>query len=84
MKQENDEETVEHFVYQNQQPTIMSTVTMIIWTVITLIAIYYSFIIYKGFNLGGFLLAFLFSPIYLLWGIYKIGIPPTVKINKRK
>lgn len=53
----------------------------VFWMIITFIAIYYSFIIEGGFSLGPFLLAFFFSPIYLVWGIYKAGIPPKVKIN---
>lgn len=49
------------------------------WFIITLIAIYYSFIISGGFKIGPFLLAFFFSPFYLVYGIYKAGIPPKLK-----
>jgi hypothetical protein len=44
--------------------------------IISSIAVYYSFVIEKGFKLGPFLLAVFFSPVYLMWGIYKAGIPP--------
>jgi len=50
--------------------------TRIFWALITIIAIYYSFEIEGGFKWGPFLLALFFSPIYLVWGIYKVGIPP--------
>ena len=53
----------------------------VFWMLVTFIAIYYSFIIEGGFSLGPFLLALFFSPFYLVWAIYKAGIPPKVKIN---
>lgn len=58
------------------------TIVSIFWGMIAFVAIYYSFVINKGFKWGPFLLALFFSPIYLVWGIYKAGIPPTVKINR--
>jgi hypothetical protein len=58
------------------------TIVTIFWGMITFVAIYYSFVINKGFKWGPFLLALFFSPIYLVWGIYNAGIPPTVKINR--
>jgi hypothetical protein len=58
------------------------TIVSIFWGMIAFVAIYYSFVINKGFKWGPFLLALVFSPIYLVWGIYKAGIPPTVKINR--
>ena len=67
----------------NDPPTPSWTwrITSIFWMLITFIAVYYSFQIEGGFKLGPFLLAFFFSPIYLVWGIYKAGIPPPIKIN---
>ena len=62
--------------------SIWKTIVSIFWAMITFIAIYYSFIINKGFEIGPFLLALIFSPIYLVWGIFKAGVPPSVKINR--
>ena len=84
MQEEEKKETVENYQNTRESSPVIGTITSIIWGIITLIAIYYSFVIYKGFNLGGFLLALLFSPIYLLWGFYKVGFPPKMKFNKKK
>ena len=54
------------------------TVVSIFWGLIVFIAIYYSFVIENGFKWGPFLLALFFSPIYLVWGIFKAGIPPII------
>ena len=62
--------------------SISKTIISIFWGLIAITAVYYSFTIEKGFKLGPFLLALFFSPIYLVWGIYKAGIPPSVKINR--
>lgn len=59
----------------------VKTIMGIFWGLVTFIAIYYSFIIEGGFSLGPFLLALFFSPIYLVWGVYKAGVPPKIKIN---
>ena len=53
----------------------------LLWFFITLIAIYYSFIISGGFKWGPFLLALIFSPFYLVYGIYLAGIPPKPKLT---
>tara|TARA_Y100000816_G_C25951451_1_gene496355 strand:+ start:202 stop:453 length:252 start_codon:yes stop_codon:yes gene_type:complete len=76
------EEDIEHY-QQNSNSTTLQVV-YIFWSIVSLMAIYYSFVIYKGFNLGGFLLAILFSPVYLLWGFYKVGFPPTNKRRRKK
>ena len=75
-------------IIENYQPTqntkVVSTIISIVWGIVTLTAIYYSFVIYKGFDFGGFILALLFAPIYLIYGIYKVGFPPQMKFNKYK
>ena len=82
-EQDKEKDIIEN--YQNTKETsVVSTIISIVWGIITLSAIYYSFVIYKGFDLGGFLLALLFAPIYLLWGFYKVGFPPKMKFNKYK
>ena len=81
---EVEDDIKENFIYNNKPTSITNTIIYIFYTIITFIAIYYSFQINNGFNFGAFLLALIFSPIYLLWGIYKIGFPPKVTINKRK
>jgi hypothetical protein len=54
----------------------------IIFSILSIVAVYYSFVIEGGFSIGPFLLAVLFSPLYIVWGIYKVGFPPSVKINR--
>ena len=82
---EVEDDIKENFINYNNEPnSITNIIIYIFYTIVTFIAIYYSFQINKGFNFGAFLLALIFSPIYLLWGIYKIGFPPKVTINKRK
>jgi hypothetical protein len=56
--------------------SIWNTLIYLFFSISTIAAIYYSFVIEKGFSLGPFLLALFFSPIYLVWGIYKVGLPP--------
>jgi uncharacterized membrane protein HdeD (DUF308 family) len=51
-------------------------------SIVSFVAVYYSFIIEGGFSLGPFLLALIFSPMYIIWGIYKVGFPPSIKINR--
>jgi hypothetical protein len=72
----------EKYKDDNDNSSMSKTIISIFWGLITIAAIYYSFTIEKGFKFGPFLLALFFSPIYLVWGIYKAGIPPSVKINK--
>ena len=76
------EEDIEHYQQNSNSTTVQ--VVYIFWSIVSLMAIYYSFVIYKGFNLGGFLLAILFAPVYLLWGFYKVGFPPTNKRRRKK
>jgi hypothetical protein len=56
-----------------------SSIGGLFWFLITLLAIYYSFVISGGFKLGPFLLALIFSPFYLVYGIYVAGVPPKPK-----
>ncbi len=80
--QKNEEEIVEN--YTQDDGSMMGTLVSLIWLIISISAIYYSFEINKGFHFGSFLLALFFAPFYLLWGIWKVGIPPKVKINMGK
>lgn len=59
---------------------IWVTIMQIFWIIIALIAIYYSFKLNGGMS-WSILLAIFFSPIYLVYGVYKIGFPPSVTIN---
>tara|TARA_B110000438_G_scaffold286401_1_gene317600 strand:+ start:411 stop:665 length:255 start_codon:yes stop_codon:yes gene_type:complete len=76
------EEDIEH--YQQDSNSATAQVIYIFWSIVSLMAIYYSFVIYNGFDLGGFLLAIFFAPVYLLWGFYKVGFPPTTNKRRRK
>jgi hypothetical protein len=51
--------------------TITTSIMGLFWTAVMLLAVFYSFKIKGGFDFGHFLLAFFFSPIYLIWGISK-------------
>lgn len=72
----------ENYTDNTNNSSSWKTIVSIFWGIVTLVAIYYSFIIEKGFSIGPFLLALIFSPIYLIWGIFKAGFPPSVKINR--
>ena len=82
-EQDKDKDIIENFQSTKKQ-SVVSTIISIVWVIVTLTAIYYSFVIYKGFDFGGFILALLFAPIYLIYGIYKVGFPPQMKFNKYK
>jgi hypothetical protein len=79
---ESDEDVIEN--YSDVGTSIGNVILYIFYSIIGIFAIYYSFVINKGFNLGSFLLALIFAPIYLIWGVYKVGFPPTIKINRKK
>ena len=82
-KKKKEEEIIENYS-DDAGTSIGKKFLYIFYTIIGIFAIYYSFVINKGFNLISFLLALIFAPIYLIWGVYKVGFPPEIKINRRK
>ena len=59
---------------EKDNDSLMSKIMSWVWFFVMLYAIFYSFKLNKGFSLGSFLLAIFFSPVYLIYGISKIGL----------
>ena len=63
---------------------MVAAVMSLVYFVVFVLAIYYSFVIHNGPNLIAILLAFFFSPFYLVYGVFKAGVPPkrpVVQVN---
>jgi hypothetical protein len=55
---------------------VTAALVTVFYSLITILAVYYSLVVNDGFTFGGFLLSLIFSPIYLAYGMYKVGVPP--------
>jgi FtsH-binding integral membrane protein len=75
MKQKKIKEHYNDNGVTNYLSFIWNKFTITLWAIVGFAAIWYSFVIRGGLH-WDIILAFLFAPIYLIWGIYKVGIPP--------
>ena len=67
MNNKKDEEVKNYHTYESTFKFLYNSGFRSIFIILSLIAIYLSFKINKGFNFGSFMVAFLFPPVYIIY-----------------